>query len=404
LRPDAGLPTEFPPPERAIAVEVDEGPGEAAVASVVEIIHEHEKGVILAGAMNPGTIGVDDVLDVAAKAGWPILAEPTSQLRIAAPDSGAAVVSTGSYLVQEEAFNSLHRPDAVLLLGSAPPHRSLQRWLKGQAGCRTLLIGDDADWFDESLSFTDVVRSHRGRFFAALRAELTRYDGRDAWQQTWLDADEAATSAIGRGLIESALFEGRVVTALAGVLPDDASLYVGNSLAVRDVNLYWPRRDGPIDIYSNRGASGIDGLLSSALGVAAGTSGPVVLLLGDLSLLHDLSGLMAAVRLQIPLAVVVVNNDGGGIFSFLPFADMGDEIRFNDLFHTPHGSDLGAVVTGIGAGHHLVGSSTDLQQAVIGAMEADGPTVIEVQLDALSSVTLHREIDAVVRRALTPAS
>jgi 2-succinyl-5-enolpyruvyl-6-hydroxy-3-cyclohexene-1-carboxylate synthase len=264
-----------------------------------------------------------------------------------------------------------------------------------------MLVGNDPEWFDESFSFTDAVRSPRGRLFAALRAEVPECEGRDAWQQAWLEADRAAAAAIGRGLIRSEMFEGRVVTALAGVLPDEASLYVGNSMSLRDVNLYWPPRDKPIDVYSNRGASGIDGLVSSALGVASGTAQPVVLLLGDLSLLHDLSGLLAAVRLQIPLVVVVVNNNGGGIFSFLPFAEMGDDIRFHELFHTPHGSDLGAVVAGIGAAHHLVGSSTELQQAVIGALGASGPTVIEVQVDAAESVILHREIDAAARRALT---
>ena len=198
------------------------------------------------------------------------------------------------------------------------------------------------------------------------------------------------------------MFEGRVVTAVAGVLPDDASLYVGNSMALRDVNLYWPRRSDPIDVHSNRGASGIDGIVSSALGVAAGSGKPVVLLLGDLSLLHDMSGLLAAVRLQIPLVTVVTNNGGGGLFSFLPIGELGDAIRFNELFHTPHGADLGSLVTGIGARHVAAGSSTEIQQEVISGLEASGPTVIEVRIDdPAASVVRHRAIDAVVREALS---
>jgi 2-succinyl-5-enolpyruvyl-6-hydroxy-3-cyclohexene-1-carboxylate synthase len=400
LAPDESLPDTFAAPDREIAVQTGHDASRDAVAAVAGLIAAHPRGLVLAGAVNPGSIDVEDVLAVAARAGWPILAEPTSQLRLATPETQTAVISTASYLVQDGHFESAHRPDAILLLGSAPPQRSLQNWLRDQAGCRVMVVGEGTEWLDESLSFTDVVREHPGRLFAALRSDLTEIPDRDRWQQDWAEADAAAGEAISRGLIESEMFEGRVVTALAGVVPDDAAFYVGNSMSVRDVNLYWPPRDEAIDIYSNRGASGIDGVVSSALGVAAGTGEPVVLMLGDLSLLHDLSGLLAAVRLRVPLIVVVVNNDGGGIFSFLPFAGMGEEIRFRDLFHTPHGADLGAMAGGMGAAHRLVASSVELQQAVIEGLEAEGPTVIEVDVDVDKSVALHRSIDAAVAQAL----
>ena len=374
---------------------------QGVVAEFRELVLAGERGVFLAGAVKPGDIDVTSTLAVAGAAGWPVFAEPTSQLRVAAPESGATIVSSASYLVQHEAFRRSHRPDVVVMFGASPPHRSLHRWLGGLRGCRVVAVGDGAEWQEESFLHTDVFRADPSALFTEAAKTIGGIDGREGWISDWQAADAAAMAAIGSTLIDSDLFEGRVVTALAGVVPDDVSLYVGNSMAVRDVNLYWPRRAGSLDIYSNRGASGIDGLPSSALGVAAATSRPVVLLLGDLSLLHDLSGLLSAVRLRVPLVVVVTNNDGGGLFSFLPIAGSGGEGRFHALFHTPHGADLGAVVAGIGASHRLVESSTALQSAVLAALEADGPTVIEVQIDATASVKAHRRVDAAVSDAVS---
>ena len=401
LRPEEGLAMEFPPPARPIHVESAERLDESVVSALVAAIEDNERGLILAGAMNPGAVDINAVLEVAAKAGWPILAEPTSQTRVASAESGAAVISTGSYLTRDSGFASRNSPEVILLLGTSPPHRWTQRWMANQVDCRVILIGNGPEWFDESLTFTDAFRVPPGELFLRVQSVLTTQDGREAWPRAWKEADEAATSAIRNSLIESDLFEGRVVTALAGVLPDDSSLYVGNSMSVRDVNLFWPRRDRPLDIYANRGASGIDGMVSSALGLAVGTGDPVILLVGDLSLLHDLSGLLAAVRFRVPLIIVVVNNDGGGIFSFLPVAEQQDAVRFRDLFHTPHGAVLGDVVAGTGAAHRLVKSSTELQTAVIDGLDGERPLVIEVQVDAAESVVIHRAVDAEVQTALS---
>lgn len=402
LSPDAEPLFEPPTVERQITVSGAASLDETAVAALCRAIAEHERGVFLAGAVNPGALDVDAVLAVASRAGWPILAEPTSQLRVADPLTSAAVISNAAHLVQDERFATSHYPEAIVLLGGPPPTRSLRRWLGAARTGNVIVIGDDPEWGDQS--FTHAIRADAGRLLTASLDLLPVHGGRESWQRAWIEADEAASVAKSAALIEADMFEGRVVTALGGVLPEDVALYVGNSMAVRDVNLYWPRQSGRIDIYSNRGASGIDGMISSALGAAAATGRPVALFLGDLSFLHDLSGLLAAERLQIPLVVVVVNNDGGGIFSFLPIEELGDAVRFSDLFHTPHGTDLGSVVGGFGVAHRLVASSTALQEAVIGALDAPGPTVIEVQVDAVASVVQHRAVDAAVRGALSARS
>jgi 2-succinyl-5-enolpyruvyl-6-hydroxy-3-cyclohexene-1-carboxylate synthase len=399
LQPDTCVPSEFFAPERPISTFLSSAPSADLIAPLVEAIDRHERGVILAGALNPGSITPQDMFEVAGNAGWPIIAEPTSQLRVAAKSSAAAVVCNGNNLVQVPSFAEAHHPDTVVLIGAPPPTRALRAWLKGGSK-RVLVVGEGPEWADETLAFTDAIRSDPGSLFGAVRNEMTVHDNRESWSDAWRSADALAASALDHALIDSSMFEGRVVKALAGVIPDGVPLYVGNSLAVRDLNRYWPPRDEPIDIYSNRGASGIDGMVSSALGVAAASAGPVVLLLGDLSLLHDLSGLLTAVRLEVPLVIVVTNNDGGGIFSSLPIRELDRAIRFGELFHTPHGADLGAVVTGLGGRHLVADSSISIQRAVAAGLEADGPTAIEVQIDAAASVTTHRAIDARVRRAL----
>ena len=401
LRPDDGVPTSFRA-EATIATHVTPEPAPAAVDALVAAIDDHERGIILAGALNPGSIEVEDVLDVAARAGWPILAEPTSQLRVDLPSESAAVISTADFLVQDAAFAATHRPEAVVLVGAAPPTRASRSWL-AEGASRVFVLGDGPEWTDESFTFTDAIRFDAGAVFAAVKGRVEAHDERAAWAASWLASDAAAYGALRSALEDSPMFEGHIVTALAAALPEAVPLYVGNSMAVRDVNLYWPRHNRQIDIFSNRGASGIDGMVSSALGVAAASGSPVVLLLGDLSLLHDLSGVLAAVRLGLPLVTVVVDNDGGGIFSFLPIAEQGDEVRFREVFHTPHGADMSALLSGLGVAHAAVDTPEELLDEVGAGLARSGPTVIEVALDAAESVARHREVDAAVRRAVTAA-
>ncbi len=400
LRPDGGVPALFAAPDRPISAAITPVPPPEASSVILDAIAEYERGVIIAGTLNPGSVEVADILEVAGAAGWPIVAEPTSQLRVSAGSTRAAVVSNGDYLVQDPEFAAEHRPDAVLLVGAAPPVRALRSW-PGDACSRVIIVGDGPEWTNESFTFTDAVRFDPGAVFTAVRSSLAAFSGRVEWPETWRRADGAVSTALKKALVDAPMFEGRVVAALAEVIPDDASLFVGNSMAVRDVNTYWPARDVLIDIYSNRGASGIDGIVSSALGVAAASGRPVVALLGDVSLLHDLSGLVAASRSGLPLIVVVTNNDGGGIFSFLPIADLGDDVRFQDLFHAPHGADLGSIVSGLGIAHTVVDSSAELQRSVFVGLGASGPSVIEVRIDAAESVKTHRAVTTEVRRTLT---
>src|SRR5260370_3139992 len=230
-------------------------------------------------------------------------------------------------------------------------------------------------------------------------------DAETKWTRTWLEINAATRQAIERqmhGLDE--LFEGKISSgsALAALLPEGALLYAGNSMPVRDLDTFLPAAAESVRCLSNRGAHGIDGVVSSALGVSAAGVGPVVLVIGDVSFYHDLNGLLAARKHGLDLIVVLVNNDGGGIFSFLPQADLPHE-DFETLFGTPHGLDFRPFVEGYGGRFVRVANWPAFVGAVVQGLERGGLSVVEVPTDRARNVVLHREVWRAVAEALSPA-
>lgn len=197
-----------------------------------------------------------------------------------------------------------------------------------------------------------------------------------------------------------ALFEGRVFMELAEWLPDGTTLFVGNSMPVRDLDTFFRNNVRRIRVLANRGANGIDGVVSSALGAGAAGEGPLVLVLGDLSFYHDLNGLLAAKLHEINATIIVINNDGGGIFSFLPQAEHG--AHFEELFGTPLGLDYRSVVEMYGGSFTRVKSWAAFRQAVQHGMVGKGLSVVEVPADRRDNVRLHRVLFQSVSKALQP--
>jgi 2-succinyl-5-enolpyruvyl-6-hydroxy-3-cyclohexene-1-carboxylate synthase len=228
-----------------------------------------------------------------------------------------------------------------------------------------------------------------------------------AWAAAWLEADRVADAAMRAWLGNlDEPFEGLPFAALTDLLPDDAVLWAGNSMPVRDLDGWFGSIDRTVTICSNRGANGIDGVVSTALGSAAATEGPVVLVVGDVSFLHDLNALVAARLHGLSATIVLVNNDGGGIFSFLPPATAapagsGLPDHFEELFGTPHGIDVGPVVRALGGEHRRVDAS-GLRGAIADSIGRSGVRVLELRTDRARNVELHRDVAAVVARALAP--
>ena len=209
------------------------------------------------------------------------------------------------------------------------------------------------------------------------------------WLQSWRAADHAVAGAIDRTLGDE-LSEPRVARALGGWLPPESTLFVASSMPIRDVEEFFPARDGGPRVLSNRGANGIDGTVSSAFGAAAAGDGPVVLLIGDVALAHDIGGLMAASRLRLPLTIVLLNNNGGGIFHFLPVA--GETDAFEEHVATPHGLDFAQAALLYGCEYHRPRTLADLRDAVDSSMADTATTILEVRTDREDNLALHRRV------------
>ena len=187
----------------------------------------------------------------------------------------------------------------------------------------------------------------------------------------------AAAAAIEGVLAGEALSEPLVARTLAADLPSDATLFVASSMPVRDIESFAPVRDDAPRVLCNRGANGIDGTVSSAFGAAAVATGPVVLLIGDVALAHDVGGLLAARRLGLPLTIVLLDNDGGGIFEFLPIAGARDV--FEEHVATPHGLDFAHAAALYGCAYADVADLAGLRGALAAALAGDGTTIIRVR-------------------------
>jgi 2-succinyl-5-enolpyruvyl-6-hydroxy-3-cyclohexene-1-carboxylate synthase len=323
----------------------------------------------------------------AERAGVPLLAEPTSGAR-----RGAAAVAHYDALLRDPAFGAARRPELVLRVGDLPTSKPLRQWLHG-LGEETLQIA-----FDPENAWQDPAGAAALLLPADARATIEALPGGThdrGWLESWTAPDRAAATAIARVLSEGGeLSEPLVAAELGARLPADATLVVASSMPIRDVETFLPARPDPPRVLSNRGANGIDGTVSTAFGVAAASDGPVVLLIGDVALAHDVGGLLAARRLGLALKIVLLDNAGGGIFDFLPVAREGD--AYERHVATPHGLDFAHAAALYGLAYQPVATAAELHAALGG----EGTALIHVRTDRAENVALHRRVWEAVRAAV----
>ena len=338
-------------------------------------------GVIVAGA------GVDDASAVGALAEalqWPVLADPRSGCR-----SLSQAVSCFDSLVRSETFASTHVPTAVLHLGEAPASKVLGQWLQA-SGAVHIQVHAQRRTIDPLGIVTERVYGQPSTVCKELAPRVSGATG-TSWLGEWMDAGRLAHEAFDATAAES-LTEPGTARVLSG-LP--VQLVVSSSMPVRDIE--WFGQPGvSTKVYSNRGANGIDGVIATGVGVALATREPTVVYLGDVAFCHDQSSLTALADRGLPLTIVVTDNDGGGIFSFLPQAASLSSERFEQLFGTPHGTDLLALAAAHGLAGITVTTADELRAA------ADNPVVavVRVVTDRAENVRVHDQLNAAVAKAL----
>jgi 2-succinyl-5-enolpyruvyl-6-hydroxy-3-cyclohexene-1-carboxylate synthase len=338
-----------------------------------------ERGVVVCG---DGDYDPGPLLTLAEAAGWPVLAEPSSGAR-----SGRNALSAYGYLLDSPEFAARHRPDLIVSAGRPGLSRGQLGFLRGAPGpvpARHVAVAQGPGrWADPARTATEVAAGVELRGSGPARAP--------AWLAAWQRADAAARRAADEILdAEELATEPRVARDLAAALPAGGLLWAGSSLPVRDLDQQMSPRAG-LRVLASRGTSGIDGLVSSAIGAAlahqADGGGPAAALLGDLAFVHDAAGLMLGPdELRPDLCIVVVNNDGGGIFSMLEQAAFPES--FERLFGTPHGTDLGLLAGAAGVPHLLLHKASGLPDALRG----DGLRVVEVHTDRAAGATLRARL------------
>jgi 2-succinyl-5-enolpyruvyl-6-hydroxy-3-cyclohexene-1-carboxylate synthase len=346
-----------------------------------------ERGVVICG---DGCADPAPLLRLAEEAGWPVLAEPSSGAR-----AGSSALAAYPYLLDSAEFVAVHRPDLIVSSGRPGLSRGQLAYLKtaspsGAAPRHVVVAQAPGRWADPARTATDVA--------AAVRLAGPGAPG-GGWLASWLAADQAAAAAAAAILdADDTLSEPRLARDLAAALPDGALLWAASSLPIRDLDQQMVPREG-VTVLANRGASGIDGLISSACGAALAHQragrGPAVALLGDLAFLHDAPGLFAGPEEPRPdLVLVVVNNDGGGIFSLLEQAAFPGP--FERVFGTPHGGALAQAAAAAG----LSATILDRASGLAGALRGDGQRpgagirMVEVRTSRAAGTALRGRLQA----------
>jgi 2-succinyl-5-enolpyruvyl-6-hydroxy-3-cyclohexene-1-carboxylate synthase len=377
------------------------------LARLQEQLGGTRRGVIVAGRHEREDGFGEAAGELAARAGWPLLADPLSGAR-----RGPAAIAHYDAFLRDEPLRGRLRPEVILRLGDLPVSKPLREWLAGMGAVTQIAIDPEGAWQDPASVVGESVALEPVDVLRALTAERLLAAPED-WLAGWRELDERSAEAIGGVLAGTGLSEPRLAAELGMLLPDGATLFVASSMPVRDIETFWPARADPPRVLCNRGANGIDGTVSSAFGAAAAGTGPVVLLIGDVALAHDLGGLLAAGRLGLKLTVVLIDNGGGGIFDFLPVARAqmarrpeaagghnaprhdGSDI-FTRHVSTPTGLDFSAAASLYGLSHELVEELPALRSALERAIEGEGSGIIELRTSRAENVALHRRVwDAV---------
>ncbi|MFB4310352.1 2-succinyl-5-enolpyruvyl-6-hydroxy-3-cyclohexene-1-carboxylic-acid synthase [Actinomadura sp. GTD37] len=334
------------------------------------------RGVLVVG---DGAVNVKRYVAAASMAGWPVLSEPNGNARY-----GDHALSSHHFLLGVPEFVERHRPEVVVTLGKPGLSRPLLSLLR-RAEEHIVLAPDLAHWPDPVRSATQV----------APEVEIPMVSGDDAWLKSWRTADLAAAAAVDAVLdAVPEVTEPRLARDLAAGLPGGSLLFTAASMPIRDLDQVMRPRRG-IRIMANRGASGIDGLISTAIGAALAHSGRSYALLGDLAFLHDQNGLIIGPYDRRPdLAVVVVNNQGGGIFSLLPQAALRGP--FERVFGTPHQVDVETVAAAHGVPYRRLEAAADLPKAMAG----EGLRIIEARTGREANAALHADIRKAAQAAV----
>jgi 2-succinyl-5-enolpyruvyl-6-hydroxy-3-cyclohexene-1-carboxylate synthase len=355
------------------------------------LLAESERGFIIAGEM---PIGTDKEMfwRFAASLNWPVLCDPLSNLRSEVP-AHCAMLCIDSYdaILKSKSFTEIAIPDTVIRFGAQSISKPLSLYLKKVRPTNVIAVDESPEFRDPLGIVTHHIQSSPE---AVLRLIVNKQETQ--YTQIWIEANDIATS-ITKRYADVAVDEGAYAQILFRFLPNRTDLISGSSMPIRDVDTFFEKTDKDVTIFANRGTNGIDGVVSTAFGVQAARQRPTWLLIGDLSFLHDVNGLIVSRFHKTDLTIVIMNNDGGGIFSYLPQAEAGN--HFEELFGTPTGLTFGHIAAMYDAQYASVETTEEFKNEL--KKSKDKPVrIIEVFTDRQANVKSHRALWAEIMEGL----
>ena len=359
---------------------------EKEIRALWQTLRPVKRGLVVAGRLASRKQG-EAVLRLADSLGWPLLPDVGSQIRLGADSEN--LVPYYDVLLANESFSGAHAPEAVVHVGGRALSKRLEQFLGRRRPDPYVVVRENPFRLDPAHRVSQSIEADVADFCAGMVGVATKDHAPEEapWTASWREASEK----IGRYL--DAMSPGEpsepfVARSVSRNVPGEHGLVVASSMPVRDLDSYAAADGTPVPVAANRGASGIDGTVATAAGFARGLGRPVTLLIGDLALLHDLDSL--AMLRDVPVVVVVLNNDGGGIFSFLPVADRKE--FFEPYFGTPQGVGFGPAAEMFGLGYEQPRTTEEFLDAYAGACASDRSSILEVRTDREENVRLHSEL------------
>ena len=348
------------------------------------------RGLIVAG---PENYLADSVIQLAESLGWPVLADPRSKIRV----EHRFVVAAADSILRDQRFAESHTPDVVIRFGTPPASKVVNTWLANSKATQVVLTTTPT-LVDPDRKCALHIQCEIDAVCSELIASITaRTD--TTWSSSWAQAEKLAQVAINAALTnELKISEPAIARTIYASMPSNAHLVVSSSMPIRDVEWYGAPRSA-LTVHANRGVNGIDGVVSTAVGVALATNEPTALLIGDVALLHDTNGMLNLNLRNLDLRIFVVDNNGGGIFSFLPQKTTLDEARFEMVFGTPHQVDIEALAKAHNISAQTIESLDDLAMAVA----QRGLRLTRIVTNREENVKVHDRIHQNVAAALRQA-
>jgi 2-succinyl-5-enolpyruvyl-6-hydroxy-3-cyclohexene-1-carboxylate synthase len=361
---------------------------------IFNYLKEFEKGLIIAGPENYNPDFHKKCQLLSEKLGYPVLSDGASQLRFGKHGKQNILANFEGYL-RSEYFTNYNKPEIILQFGRTITSKALDNYLEKCTAPR-FMINEYGDWFDPSNRATAAISCKPYYFCEKMLEAILNLPGEkinreiNGWLSTFLEAEKISFS-IKDEIINSSEFlnEGRIVNEIINLLPENSNVMISNSMPIRDFDYFASISEKNIAVFNNRGASGIDGIISTALGISADKSSPTFLITGDLAFYYDLNGLLAAKKYSLPLNIILINNNGGGIFEVLPISKYKEV--FNEFFIAPHNLDFSHFAKAYQGNYNLIKDWDDFNLNFTSALKNENFSVLEVKTNAVKSLQLRKK-------------